>query len=446
MRGMVSQWNGARFSVRDWIRVTGILALAVAAACSRDDRSSREVDSPATDEPSDASDATRHEVSAVQLGAFADSSAAARMRDSLAAAGWRASTTAGTSGGQTVWRVRVGASPSPALPRLVAHVLAAAGREAIVVRDSATASEMTGRLIPVNNGTHGMAAVARWALSPDRRAMLVVEDPAAVEAEPIPNGFVLASEDGSLTVQRDSVWDVSPSGDWKRLAYGRAAGAFARGGTELSEAQWRTMARTIGLDEAVVRRESFSISGMNYAAGIARAAVLDLSGGDAPEARDLPVAAGWRVRWLASGEGLALGKAPKSVQDYSPPSSWIVVDPRTGAVRDTLPAAPASPSSGDGEPPDPRFVDVGWTEGPTLDVSVTIDMAAERALPVDGGRIISGNGWIRREGSAGGAGRIIGPGTVLAATRGGRYVAALAPAPDAREYEAKVQLVVYEVP
>lgn len=382
----------------------------------------------------------------MQLGAFADSVAAARMRDSLAAAGWRASTTTGMSGGQTVWRVRVGASRTAALPRLVAHVLTAAGREAIVVRDSATASEITGRLIPVNNGTHGMAAVARWALSPDRSAMLVVEDPAAVEAEPIPNGFVFASEAGSVVVQRDSVWDVSPSGDWQRLAFGRAAGAFAREGTGLSDAQWRAMARTIGLDEAVVRRESFSISGMNYAAGIARAAVLELSGGTAPEARDLPVPAGWRVRWLASGDGLALGKAPKSVQDYSPPSSWIVVDPRSGAIRDTLPAAPASASSGDREPPDNRFVNVGWTDGPTLDISVTIDMVTERVLALDGGRIISRNGWIRREGQGGAAARVVGPGTVLAATRGGRYVAALAPAPDAKEYEAKVQLVVYEVP
>jgi hypothetical protein len=33
----------------------------------------------------------------------------------------------------------------------------------------------------------------------------------------------------------------------------------------------------------------------------------------------------------------------------------------------------------------------------------------------------------------------------LAATRGGRFVAALAPAPTAREYEPKVRLVVYRV-
>ena len=381
-------------------------------------------------------------MSAVQVGAFADSATAWCLRDSLTRAGWRAVATAGESNGRPIWRVRVGSSVTPALPRLIAHMLNAQGRDAVVVRDSANGSEIMGRLVPVNNGTHGMAARIRWAHSPDRRAMLVVEDPAAVEAEPIPNGFVLATEKGALAIQRDSVWDVSPSADWTRLAYGRSAGAFARESDELTAAQWRAMAEKIGLPEALVRRESFPISGMNYAAGVARAAVIAVPGapGATPEARDLPLATGWRVRWLPSGEQLALGTAPKRVQDDQPPSSWIVVDAATGAVRDTLPASSGAVDA------DSRFAGIAWTEGPTLDISIPLDTTTERVLPIDGGRIVSRNGWIRTERTGGDAARIIGPGTVLAATRGGRYVAALAPAPDAKEYEAKVQVVVYEVP
>ena len=377
----------------------------------------------------------RQAVSAVQVGAFADSAAASQLRDSLARAGWRAASTRGESDGRTIWRVRIGASPTPALPRLIAHTLTAQRRDAIVVRDSAGESDIMGRVIPVNNGTHGMAARIRWAHSPDRRTMLVVEDPAAVEAEPVPNGFVLATEEGSLAMQRDSVWDVSPSGDWSHIAYGRAAGAFAREGDGLADAQWSAMAREIGLPEDVVRRESFSISGMNYAAGVARAAILGVpeQPGERLAPRDLPLAAGWRVRWMATGGNLALGTAPKRVQDDDPPVAWLVVD-QTGAILDTLPPSSAT---------DARFARVAWTEGPTLDISIPLDTTSERVLDVEGGRMISRNGWIYSERA--GESRIVGPGTVLATTRGGRYVAALAPAPDAKEYEAKVQVVVYEI-
>ena len=422
-------------------------ALALTAACSdAGRRTSGDSAAPAADAGRHAPVGGRQAVTAVQVGAFSDSASAMRLRDSLSESGWRAVAARAESDGETIWRVRIGASRTSALPELITHALTARGRDALVVRDSAIPSDLTGRLIPVNNGTHGMAARVLWAHSPDRRAMLVVEDPTAVEAEPIPNGFVFATEEGGFALQRDSVWHVSPSGDWTKLAYGRSAGAFAREQSGLTDAQWQEMARKIGLPVEVVRRESFSISGMNYASGIARAAVIDLTSaarGERPAARDLPHALGWRVRWLRSGDALALGTAPRSVQDYAPASSWVVVDPATGAIRDTLPASPTGPDGGS-EPPDERFAAIDWTEGPTLDISVAIDTASERVIDVEGGRVVSRNGWIRIERGGPGA-RIVGPGTVLAATRTGDYIAALAPAPDAKEFEAKTRAVVYGV-
>ena len=423
-------------------RSPALAALAIIAALSAgctgtDNASTSDTAAVARDDVPHVAAGARRAVSAVQVGAFADSATASALRDSLARAGWRAVAARGESNGRPIWRVRVGASLTPALPGVIAHALTAQRRDAIVVRDSANEGDIMGRLIPVNNGTHGMAAMIRWAHSPDRRVMLVVEDPAAVEAEPIPNGFVLATEVGALAIQRDSVWDVSPSGDWSHIAYGRAAGAFAREGDGLTDAQWRAMAQAIGLPEDVVRRESFSISGMNYAAGVARAAILGLPehAGEVLSPRDLPRAAGWRVRWMESGGNLALGTAPKRVQDDDPPLAWLVVD-QTGSILDTLPATSATEA---------RFAKTAWTDGPTLDISIPLDTTSERALDVDGGRIVSRSGWIRSE-RTGGRARIVGPGTVLAVTRGGRYIAALAPAPDAKEYEAKVQVVVYEVP
>ena len=47
---------------------------------------------------------------------------------------------------------------------------------------------------PVNRGTTGMAERVMWALSPDRKAILVVVDPGGVENEPVPNGFLFADE------------------------------------------------------------------------------------------------------------------------------------------------------------------------------------------------------------------------------------------------------------
>jgi hypothetical protein len=171
-------------------------------------------------------------------------------------------------------------------------------------------------------------------------------------------------------------------------------------------------------------------SGMVPAYGFAQPVIVNVaempsgasSGGGA--GRTLPIAGGWRVGWTADGAMLVVGGKPEMVQDASPSKSWLAVDPATGAVR-----GPVSPD---------QIAIVEWTEGPTIDISVEIDLGIKRSIAIEGGTLESRNGWVYLNG------RIVGPGLVVAATRTGRFIAALAPRPDAKEYEAKVEPVVYQ--
>lgn len=375
---------------------------------------------------------------AVQLGAFADSARAARLRDSLGAEGWGAYVGRATSGGKPVFRVRFAPSPDDAWPRLVVAALRAHGREAAVVRDDATPQATGGvAVIPVNRGTHGMAARTRWAASRDGCALLVVEDPTAVEAEPVPDGFVYASERGALVLQRDSVWDVAPSPDWRRLAWGRGFVVSARERDSLSAAQWRTMAERIGLDERAVRQRAFVASGMAMLFGISRPLVAELARPeeDTPRVRALPMTGGWRVRWTPDGALLAVGSGPARAQDDAPPREWALVDPATAAVRRR-------------QRSDSGLAVTRWTEGPTLDISVPVDLAAAAPLARGAVTIESRGGWIRAvERTPDGARRTraIGPGIALAATAGGRFVAALVPPVDPRETDQPVRFMVYQL-
>src|SRR5258705_8803609 len=47
---------------------------------------------------------------------------------------------------------------------------------------------------PVNRGTHGMAERVSWVFSPDRKAVLVVANPAGVENDPGPNALFFGDE------------------------------------------------------------------------------------------------------------------------------------------------------------------------------------------------------------------------------------------------------------
>lgn len=282
------------------------------------------------------------------------------------------------------------------------------------------------RMIEVNRGSSGMAAQVRWALSVDQRAIIVVEDPASVENEPFPNGFVLARETGAGVemVQLDSVWDAAPSPDWSGAAFGRAHRVSAGERDSLTTSQWDSLARAAGMPNTDVRRGAFPASGMAVIIGLSQPGIIRLPDGTP---RVWPVAAGWRVAWSRDGERIAAGMPPTPrVSDDADSPRWIVIDTASGMPRGELP------------PDFERFVP-DWVQGPLIDISVSHDTAQRVSLQIDGGAVESHGNRITRNGVE------VGAGIAYAATRSGRIIVALAPDPSAREYEPKERLVVYIV-
>lgn len=291
-----------------------------------------------------------------------------------------------------------------------------------------------------------MASRARWAFSPDSQSLLAEEDPVSVENDPVPNGFLLARDDGAF-VQRDSVWDVAPNPDWSLVAFSRAYTTVPRGGDSLQTREWNALAARVGLKVADVRRGAFRSSGMSSAMGAGRPYVAELQAGasrDAPAGaiatRALPLAGVWRLAWSDSGGLLAVGAPGPEIRDDSPAGEWTWVSPESGQ--------PVRPS------PNVRLKRTGadWMKGPTLDPSVAVDTTSRvvRADPVevrsDGGRVVrierASDGRERR--------RDIGPGIALAATRGARVILALRPLAAARSRTlarsaGAWQLVVYRI-
>jgi hypothetical protein len=300
----------------------------------------------------------------------------------------------------------------------------------------------------IDEGTYGMTARVRWALSPDSSAIIAMVDPAGVESEALPNAFFFGSESRNFQARMDSVWDVAPSPDWGSIAFSRAYVVSAPGEDSIPSAMWQDLSRRTGIDTATLRNGSFLTSGMSSARGIAQPGVIQIpadmraaGASDAAAARMYPLALGWHVRWTPDQATVALGNSPSKAQDAEQSQTWAALDPKTGALHGTLPAGA-------------KLVVARWVDGPVLDMSTPVDMQSAPAIHITTGSrlmsIESARGVItaRELGSASDStARVytIGSGKALAATKGGRYIVALAPRAKAAANEVPVEAVVYVV-
>lgn len=371
----------------------------------------------------------------LRLSAAGDS-AARSLADSLSREGWTATPSAPVSPA-TTWMVDLAVPGDAMLARLIEHTLRKQGLDpALLVAGTRPSNGLAVAAVSVNRGTHGMSARVRWSASGDRRTLLVVEDPRGVESDPLPNGFVVAVE-GVAPVQRDSVWDVAPAPDWRRVAYARAYTTAPGESDSVPPSEWHRLAASVGLMESIVRRNAFPTSGMVAAYGAARPFIIDsLAEGNGDRSRDraLPIAEGWRLGWSSDGSRLAIGAPPELISDDGPARAWRLVDPATGASRGVTDAASVTR---------PR-----WTEGPTLDISTPIDMKQRRAFRTGDADVESEDGWIRvyaRTSARLRSPRIVGPGVALTTSASGDFIVALASDPDAKSYESTNRLIVYHI-
>jgi hypothetical protein len=371
----------------------------------------------------------------IRVSLVGDSATAVAMADSMGREGWEASS-ARRPGEDGRWPVNVRIAGDSSLGALTVKALRDAGLEPSMIGSRPGASGFAVSVIPVNRGTHGMSARVRWTLSPDRRALLVVEDPRSIENEPLPNGFVFAVE-GAPPVQRDSVWDVMPSPNWRRLAYARAYTTSPGESDSIPPREWHRLAGQVGLIESEVRKNAFVTSGMVTKYGVARPFIVDATvvADTVPfNVTPLDIPEGWRVGWPADGARLAIGAPPEVMGDDAPASRWRLVDVPSGDGRGQVDAA--------------AIARVAWTEGPTLDISTAVDMKQRRAFRSGELDVESEDGWIRvyaRDGAGLRAPKIVGPGIALTATANGQFIVAIAADPDATSYDPPNHLVVYHI-
>jgi hypothetical protein len=411
-------------------RVAAGIAVAVVAGigCGRGDRAERAGDSSGA-----AAGARPNAVIRVAL--LADSASAAGVADSLSREGWEAQVGRASSD-RGEWPVTVTVPGDADLAKVVSGALRLDSLTPEFIGLQPARTGLAVAVIPVNRGAHGMSSRVRWALSSDRRAVLVVEDPRAVENDPVPNGFVFGRED-AVPVQRDSVWDVAPSPDWRRVAYARAYTTRAGETDSVPPSEWHRLAGSVGLLESIVRKNAFPTSGMVRTFGVARPFVIAptvVGDTSASETSVLPIAEGWRVAWTPDGARLAIGAPPEIIGDDASPTRWRLVDPASGASRGVTDAA--------------SLAQLQWVEGPNLDMSTAVDMKQRRAFRSGDLDIESEDGWIRVYTRGGGRLRsphIIGPGIALTATANGQFIVAIAPNPAPKSYDPPNFLVVYHI-
>jgi hypothetical protein len=283
-----------------------------------------------------------------------------------------------------------------------------------------------------------MIGQARWLLSPDSTAMLVVQQNTAVENEPLPNEFIYVSEREGLWGPTRS-WDVAPSPNWRLLAWGRPYTVNPGEQDTVPLDRWQPVADRVGIGPAQVAAGSFPISGMSYARGFAQPVIASLR---PPTFRDdaendpngLSMPGGWRVRWTLDAKLAAFGTGPERAQSDAPAPSWILVDPETREVRDTIADIT-------------QLARVPWNIGPTIDSGEPPDLDVSRRFRVGDLTIESDGGFIRVSGAEEGRRRtrIIGPGLPLGATRNAHFIAALIPRTAPADGEPAVRYVVYQV-
>src|SRR5688500_11787886 len=262
-----------------------------------------------------------------------------------------------------------------ALP-LVSFAACTMGGDDAPATDTSAASAPIVMRTPVNRGTYGMASTTKWALSADRKNIIAVVDPAGVEAEPVPNGFFVGMEGNGFQIQVDSVWDVSPAPDWSAIAYGRAYNLSHGESPLIPDEMWVSLSRVTGVDTATLRAASFPSSGMAYSRAVSRPAVIDVrrdprstGAADSARPRMFTVGPGWRVRWTSDGTIVAVGSTPRRVQDNEPSPSYAALDPKTGALHGSLPEGA-------------KLVTPAWKNGPTIDISIPVDMSSAPNIQV----------------------------------------------------------------